>query len=123
MFTIPGARSYIITIKYKFELDRISQLLSINYLEVDRISQLLIIHYLELNRLSQLLSMNYLELIHLYNSNYALYSNILRFSLQNGNLTMGENVRYLKHKYDIANSDWSQNINILHSKVELYSNI
>ena len=28
---------------------------------------------------------------------------------------MGENVRYLMHKYDIVNSDWSQNINILYS--------
>ena len=35
---------------------------------------------------------------------------------------MGENVRYLMHKYDIVNSDWSQNINILYIKVELYSN-
>ena len=35
---------------------------------------------------------------------------------------MGENVCYLMHKYDIVNSDWSQNINILYSKVELYSN-
>ena len=49
----------------------------------------------------------------LYNSNYALYSNILRFSLQNGNSTLGENVRYLMHKYDIVNSDWSQNIDIV----------
>ena len=47
---------------------------------------------------------------------------ILRLSLQNGNSTMGENVRYLMHKYDIVNSDWSQNINILYSKVESYSN-
>ena len=39
----------------------------------------------------------------LFNSNYALYSNILRLSLQNGNSTMGENVRYLMHKYDIVN--------------------
>ena len=29
----------------------------------------------------------------LFNSNYALYSNILRLSLQNDNLTMGENVQ------------------------------
>ena len=35
----------------------------------------------------------------LFNSNYALYSNILRLSLQNGNSTLGENVRYLMHKY------------------------
>ena len=26
------------------------------------------------------------------------------------------------HKYDIVNSDWSQNIEILYSKVELYIN-
>ena len=56
----------------------------------------------------------------LYNSNYALYLNVLRFSLQNGNSTLGENVRYLMHKYDIVNSDWSQNIDMLYSKVELY---
>ena len=28
-------------------------------------------------------------------------------------LTMGENVRYRMHKYDIVNSAWSQNIDIL----------
>ena len=50
----------------------------------------------------------------LNNSRYALYSNILRFSLQNDNSTMGENVRYLMHKYDIVNSAWI-NINILFS--------
>ena len=33
---------------------------------------------------------------------------------------LGENVRYLMHKYDIVNSDWTQNINILYSKLELY---
>ena len=58
----------------------------------------------------------------LFNSNYALYSNILRLSLQNGNSTMDENVRYLMHKYDIVNSDWSQNNIILYSKIESYSN-
>ena len=35
---------------------------------------------------------------------------------------MGENVRYLMHKYGIVNSDWSQNINILYSTIESYSN-
>ena len=35
---------------------------------------------------------------------------------------MGENARYLMHKYDIVNSDWSQNNNILNSKVEQYIN-
>ena len=42
--------------------------------------------------------------------------------MQNGNSTMGENVRYLMYKYDIVNSDWSHNINILYNKVELFSN-
>ena len=35
---------------------------------------------------------------------------------------MGENVRYLMNKYDIVNSDWHQNLNILYGKVKLYSN-
>ena len=39
-----------------------------------------------------------------------------------GKLTMGENVRYLMHKCDIVNNNWSQNINILYGNVELYSN-
>ena len=34
--------------------------------------------------------------------------------------SLGENIRYLIHKYDIVNSDWTQNINILYSKLELY---
>ena len=59
----------------------------------------------------------------LYNSNYALYSNILRFSLQNVIRFWVENVRYIMHKYDIVNSDWSQSIDILYSKVELYINL
>ena len=42
--------------------------------------------------------------------------------MQNGYSTMGENVRYLMHKYGIVNSDWSQNIKILNSKIESYSN-
>ena len=37
----------------------------------------------------------------LYNSNYALSSNILRLSLQNVISTLDENVRYLVHKYEI----------------------
>ena len=58
----------------------------------------------------------------LFISNYALYSNILRLSLQNGNSTMGENVRYSMHTlYGIVNSDWSQNINILYSRIESYT--
>ena len=37
-------------------------------------------------------------------------------------VNLGENVRYPMHKYDIVNSDWSQNINIRHSKIESYNN-
>ena len=53
----------------------------------------------------------------LFNSNYALHSNILRLSLQNGNSTTGENVRYPMHKYGIVNSDWSQNIKSVRPEV------
>ena len=35
---------------------------------------------------------------------------------------MGENVCYVLHKYNIVNSDWSQNINILYNEVELHIN-
>ena len=35
---------------------------------------------------------------------------------------MGQNVRYIMDKHNIVTSGWSQNINILYSKVELYSN-
>ena len=61
----------------------------------------------------------------LYNSNYALYSNILHFSLQNDNsiIHVGENLHYFMHKYDIVNSQWSQNINILYSKVTYLLNV
>ena len=48
-----------------------------------------------------------------------IYYDFLYF---NGNSTLDENVRYLMQKYDIVNSDWSQNIDILYSKVELYIN-
>ena len=59
----------------------------------------------------------------IHNIYYAAYPNIVRSSLQNGNSTMGENVRCLMHiKYNIVKSDWSQNITILYSKVELYIN-
>ena len=69
------------------------------------------------------MTMTCLVVIRSYYSNYALYSNKLRLPLQNGNSTIiGENVRYLLHKHDSVNSDWSQNINILYSNVELYSN-
>ena len=32
---------------------------------------------------------------------------------------MGENVRYLMHKYDIVNSDWSQNIDISYTRYKI----
>ena len=43
----------------------------------------------------------------LHNSDWALYSHILRLTLQNGISTMGENIRYLIPKYDILSIDWS----------------
>ena len=41
----------------------------------------------------------------LYNTSYALYSNILRLSLQNSKSTTGENVKNLMLKYHIVNND------------------
>ena len=49
----------------------------------------------------------------MYNSKYALYSNMLELSVSNGSSiieSMVEDVRYLMHKYNIVQSNFSKNI-------------
>ena len=41
-------------------------------------------------------------------------------SLHNRNTTLGENVRYFMHKYNIVSTDWFENINILYNKIDIY---
>ena len=40
------------------------------------------------------------------NRNYDLYRIIIKYSLHNGNTTLGENVRYFMHKNNIAITEW-----------------
>ena len=56
----------------------------------------------------------------LFNSGYDIYRNIIKNSLHNRNTTLGENVRYFMHKYNIVFTDWFENINILYNKIDIY---
>ena len=56
----------------------------------------------------------------LFNSGYDRYKTIIINSLHNRNTTLGENVRYFMHKYDIVFTDWFENINILYNKIDIY---
>ena len=42
----------------------------------------------------------------LFNSGYDIYRTIIKYSLHNRNTTLGENVRYFMHKYNIVFTDW-----------------
>ena len=56
----------------------------------------------------------------LFNSGYDIYRTIIKNSLHNRNTTLGENVRYFMHKYNIVFTDWFENINILYNKIDIY---
>ena len=56
----------------------------------------------------------------LLNSGYDIYRTITKNSLHNRNATLGENVRYFMHKYNIVFTDWFENINILYNKIDIY---
>ena len=45
---------------------------------------------------------------------------IIKNSLHNRNTTLGENVRYFMHKYNIVFTDWFENTNILYNKIDIY---
>ena len=44
----------------------------------------------------------------------------MKYYLHNRNSTLGENVRYFMHKYNIVFTDWFENINILYNKIDMY---
>ena len=56
----------------------------------------------------------------MHNSNYDLYRTIIKYSLHYGNTTLGENVRYFMHKYNIVFTDWFEYINTLYKKIDIY---
>ena len=56
----------------------------------------------------------------MFNSGYGIYRTIIKNSLHNINPTLGENVRYIMHKYNIVFTDWFENINTLYNKIDIY---
>ena len=56
----------------------------------------------------------------MFNSGYGIYRTIIKNSLHNRNTTLGENVRYIMHKYNIVFTDWFENINTLYNKIDIY---
>ena len=56
------------------------------------------------------------------NSEYELYNKIVKYSMHNANITLGENVRYFMYKYNLTLDDWNQNINNIYKKVDMYVN-
>ena len=56
----------------------------------------------------------------MFNSGYDIYRTIIKNALHNRNTTLGENVRYFMHKYNIVSTDWFENINILYNKIDIY---
>ena len=43
-----------------------------------------------------------------------------KYSLHYCNTTLGENVRYFMHKYNIVFTDWFEYINTLYKKINIY---
>ena len=56
----------------------------------------------------------------LFYSGYGISRTIIKYSLHNRNITLGENVRYFMYKYNIVFTDWFENINILYNKIDIY---
>ena len=56
----------------------------------------------------------------MFNSKYDLFRTIIKYSLYNGNTTLGENVRYFMHNYNIVFTECFDNINTLYKKINIY---
>ena len=55
-------------------------------------------------------------------SEYELYNKIVKYSMQNANSTLDENVRYFMYTFNLTLDDWNQNINNIYNKVDMYVN-
>ena len=53
----------------------------------------------------------------LFNSIYPLHQTIMQYSLNNMASTLGKNVRYFMHKYDIIVNEWNGPFYIIISKI------
>ena len=58
----------------------------------------------------------------LINSECDLYNKIVKYSLENTSTTIGENVRYFKHKYNITDQDWYKSLNYIYNIMDKHVN-
>ena len=56
----------------------------------------------------------------LMNSEYPLFVNIVKYSLNNSNTVIGENARYFMYKYKMSYKDWYSPIHIIYRKIDTY---
>ena len=58
--------------------------------------------------------------IYLTVSENQLYASMIKYSLTNCDSTLGENIRYLMHKYEFDMHQWYGSITSLFNKIDLY---
>ena len=54
----------------------------------------------------------------LFNSDNALFSRIIRYSMHNSDITIGENVRYFMYKYKIVYNDWFIDVSHIFNRID-----
>ena len=59
-------------------------------------------------------------LYNIFNSESQLYTSMIKHSLTNCDSTLGENIRYLMHKYKFDMHQWYGSITLLFNKIDLY---
>ena len=61
-----------------------------------------------------------LFLYNIFNGENQLYVSMIKYSLTNCDSTLGENIRYLMHKYEFDMHQWHGSITSLFNKIDLY---
>ena len=61
-------------------------------------------------------------LYNIFNSESQLYTSMIKYSLTNCDSTLGENIRYMMHKYKFDMHQWYGSITLLFNKIDLYNN-
>ena len=59
-------------------------------------------------------------LYNIFNSENQLYASKIKYSLTNCDSTLGENIRFMMHKYEFDMHQWYGSITSLFNKIDLY---
>ena len=54
----------------------------------------------------------------LFHSDNVLFSRIIRYSMHNSDITIGENVTYFMHKYKIVYNDWFNDLSNIYNRTD-----